>query len=550
MPRLDTSLPDIKALEARRLAEQAKLDQARGAAERNRLGQFATPPALALAIAEHVRKLRESRGHRDPIRFLDPALGTGAFFEALRRAFPGNSIARAVGVELDPAFAAVASELWGGLGLDVTVGDFTRLEPPPIERRANLILANPPYVRHHHLDRVAKRALAEAVDRRLGLKVNGLAGLYGYFLLLADAWLADGGLAVWLVPSEFLDVNYGEALRSYLASRVTLLHVHRFHPSDGQFGDALVTSAVVAFEKSPSPASHRPRMTFGGSLSHPERSESVPLETLRGSKKWSRFPADDDDHRPSLASPGVTLGDLFAIKRGIVTGANAFFILPRDEALGRGIPRAFLTPILPSPRHLLDGVIEAEGDGDPRLPRPLVLVDCDRPEAEVRRSSPALAAYLDLGRVRGLDAGYLTSRRAPWYAQERREPAPFLCTYMARPRPDAPPFRFFWNRSRATAPNVFLLLYPKPPLRRLLEARPDLYPVLFDRLRAIPARHLIGEGRVYGGGLHKIEPRELAALPAGEIAQGLGSAEFKSGADACRVRTLPDGSPGSRAGSS
>ncbi len=549
MPRTEATPPDINTLETRRLAEQARLDGLRGAAERNKLGQFATPPALALAIAEHARRLREGRGHRDPVRFLDPALGSGAFFEALRRAFLGGSIAEASGIEIDPAFASVGSRLWGGSGLDVTVGDFTRLEPPS-KPRANLILANPPYVRHHHLNRDAKSHLAEAVHRRLGVKINGLAGLYAYFLLLADAWLAEGGLAVWLVPSEFLDVNYGEALRNYLASRVTLLHVHRFRPADGQFGDALVTSAVVAFEKTPPPPSHRPRMSFGGPLDRPERAESVPLAALRASKKWSGFPGDEVGPRPDFPPSGVTLGDLFAIRRGIVTGANAFFILPLDEALGRGIPRAFLRPILPSPRHLTEGVIEAGGDGYPRLSRPLALVDCDRPEDELRRSAPGLAAYLDLGRGRGLDAGYLTSRRAPWYAQERREPAPFLCTYMARPRTDAPPFRFFWNRSEATAPNVFLLLYPKPPLRCLLEARPDLQAVLFERLRAIPARDLIGEGRVYGGGLHKIEPRELAALPL-DVWSDLDVPGLYSGSHSCRARrkgtgTRPEeGPPGS-----
>jgi adenine-specific DNA-methyltransferase len=505
---------------SRRLVEQARLDLLRSPAERNRLGQFATPPALALAIAEHAAKLRTGRGHRRPIRFLDPAVGTGAFFEALRLAFPGDLIQRSTGVELDPAFASVARRLWGGSGLEVIRDDFTKLEPPP-DRRSNLILANPPYVRHHHLGLEAKRGLAEAVARRVGVEVNGLAGLYAYFLLLADAWLEVGGLALWLVPSEFLDVNYGRALRSYLADRVTLLHVHRFRPSDGQFGDALVTSAVVAFEKTLPTPSHRPLMTFGGSLARPERSASVPLETLRASGKWSRFPLESPDPPPT-SGPSTTLGDLFAIKRGLVTGANAFFILPVDEALALWLPARFLKPILPSPRHLSEGVIEADADGSPRLPRPLVLVDCDRAEAEVRRDFPSLAEYLEAGRARGLDRGYLASRRTPWYAQERREPAPFLCTYMARPRPDAPPFRFFWNRSKATAPNVFLLLYPRGPLKTLLEARPDLHPTLFDRLRAIPARHLVGEGRVYGGGLHKIEPRELAALPASEVVRGLG----------------------------
>ena len=515
-----TMTPPDSLVATPRLLEQARLDQLRSPLQRNRLGQFATPPGLALAVAEHAARLRRSRGVRGAVRFLDPALGTGAFFEALRLAFPAEGVARAVGVELDPAFASAARGLWAGAGLEVIAGDFAALDPPRPDRRFDLILANPPYVRHHHLGLDAKRTLGEAVASRLGLKVNGLAGLYAYFLLLADAWLAEGGLGLWLIPSEFLDVNYGRALREYLLDRVTLLHVHRFRPAEAQFGDALVTSAVVAFEKSPPPLGHRPLMTFGGSLARPDRSSNVPLDVLRGSSKWSRFPTDDAPVR--VISPGsVKLGDLFAIKRGVVTGANAFFILPRAEALARGLPSGDLRPILPSPRHLVDGVIEADPDGHPRLSRPLVLVDCERPEAEVRQGSPALADYLDLGRARGLPSGYLASRRTPWYAQERRDPAPFLCTYMGRPRPDAPPFRFFWNRSRATAPNVFLLLYPKGPLKALLDARPELLPLVFDRLRAIPSHQLVGEGRVYGGGLHKIEPRELAALPAGDLAAGL-----------------------------
>lgn len=38
---------------------------------------------------------------------------------------------------------------------------------------------------------------------RLGLRISGVAGLH-QSLLVADAWLADGGPAIWLIPSEFM----------------------------------------------------------------------------------------------------------------------------------------------------------------------------------------------------------------------------------------------------------------------------------------------------------------------------------------------------------
>jgi hypothetical protein len=64
----------------------------------------------------------------------------------------------------------------------------------------NVILANPPYVRHHHLSCEEKERLRALTFRMTGINVHGLAGLYVYFVLLATAWMADGGYAAWLIP--------------------------------------------------------------------------------------------------------------------------------------------------------------------------------------------------------------------------------------------------------------------------------------------------------------------------------------------------------------
>ena len=52
---------------------------------------------------------------------------------------------------------------------------------------------------------------------------------------------------------------------------------------------------------------------------------------------------------------------------------------------------------------------------------------------------------------------------------------------------------------------------------RLTAARPDLAPIVFSHLQSLAGAHLIKEGRVYGGGLHKMEPKELANLPAAAL---------------------------------
>jgi hypothetical protein len=495
--------------EAQRQAIQERLDAVKSAGERNRLGQFATPPKLALDIARYALALRQGMPH---VSFLDPAVGTGSFYSALRQTFPPDAIAHAAGIEIDPAFADAAKGLWEASGLRIIRGDFTRLSP---DRLYNLILTNPPYVRHHHLDREDKERLKSLVAARFHLNISGLAGLYAHFLLLCDAWLAPGGLAVWLIPSEFMDVNYGAAVKTYLTEHVTLLHIHRYCPSDVQFCDALVTSAIVVFEKTPPPDHHQVRFSFGGPITDPTTSGLIPLAPLRQARKWSSLvhnstPGEEQSH---------TLGDFFSIKRGIATGANSFFILERAEAARKGIPAQYLRPILPSSRHLLDAVIESEPDGFPRLEEPLAIIDCDLPEEIIQRQYPAFWKYLEQGKEQGIHATYLASRRSPWYSQEKRGAAPFLSTYMGRQGCNGNPFRFFWNKSQAVAANVYLLLYPKGELKAALDAQPDLYPIIFSRLQSLTGEHLIKEGRVYGGGLHKLEPRELANLPAGEIAQ-------------------------------
>jgi hypothetical protein len=497
-------------LEAQRMSIQELLDAAKSAAERNRLGQFATPPDLALDIARYAFDLWQGRS--DPASFLDPAIGTGSFYSALRRTFPQQAVADACGVEVDPPFASAAKRLWEGSGLRMVSADFTRLSP---DRLYNLVLTNPPYVRHHHLDRGDKERLKTLTADRFGLDISGLAGLYAHFLLLSDAWLSPGGLAIWLIPSEFMDVNYGIAIKTYLTEHVKLLHIHRYCPSDVQFCDALVTSAILVFEKAPPPDHHQVRFSFGGPITNPASSRMIALVALRQAKKWTGL------CNGSSAAPEEphTLGDFFSIKRGLATGANAFFILERDEAIRRGIPAEFLRPILPSSRHLPNAVIDADPNGYPRLSKPLAIIDCDLPEEVIQRRHPDFWRYLEQGKAQGIHSGYLASRRTPWYSQEKRGPAPFLCTYMGRQGSNGNPFRFFWNKSQAAAANVYLMLYPKAEMKAALDARPGLYPIIFAHLQSLTGEHLIKEGRVYGGGLHKMEPKELANLPAGEIAR-------------------------------
>ncbi len=501
----------LTSVEDRRLTLQAALDAEKSQAERNKLGQFATPPGLASDLLAYGRSLLAPDAR---VRFLDPAIGTGSFYSALLREFPAERIEAAEGFEIDPHYGEPACELWAQHPLSITLGDFTAAKPPKEGRGFNLVICNPPYVRHHHMDKAAKARLLAATAASSGIQMAGLAGLYCYFLGLSHAWMETDGIAGWLIPSEFMDVNYGVPVKRYLLSQVELIRIHRFDPNELQFGDALVSSAVVWFRKQRPEAAHQIEFSFGGTLAAPKVSRMVPLSALQGAAKWTSLATDG----VRAVNNGLRLADFFDIKRGLATGDNRFFIMTRDQIAAHGLPFEFFKPILPGPRYLESDIIEADVDGVPKIERQLFMLDCRLPESEVEARYPTLAAYLKTGRDT-VGETYLCSRRSPWYAQENRPPAPFVCTYMGRNmKKRAKPFRFILNWSRATAANVYLLLYPKPVMTRALASDPTLGQKVWEFLNAIDATTLLGEGRVYGGGLYKLEPKELANVPADAIA--------------------------------
>jgi len=507
-------------LETERLALQQRLDDSKTQAERNRLGQFATPTRLALDIMQLAGHLL---GRRTAIRFLDPAIGTGSFYSAVLTVFPPSRIRWARGFEIDPHYGRPAKALWAGRGLDIELADFTALTPPSDESgRADLIVCNPPYVRHHHLSRQEKVRLSRATTRACGVSLTGRSGLYCHFLGLCHAWLAEGGVALWLVPGEFMDMNYGTPLKHYLLDRVTLERIHRFDPFDAQFVDALVSSAVIAYRKALPMDGHAVRFTYGGTLAEPRLRRDVTIDMLTPKRKWSGLAAAGAD---GAAEPVTRLADLFRIRRGVATGANDLFILPVAKAEALGLPGEVLRPILPSPRLLNVDEVDSDSRGLPRIDRPHVLIDCSLPADEVRRCYPRLWAYLSGGAARGIRDRYLCRHRDPWYAQERRLPAPLLCTCMGRRKGDRPTFRFILNHSQAVAANGYLMLYPRPPLAQAIAGDRTRLRAVWQALASADAESLIGVGHVYGGGLHKVEPRELAAASAAAVLQVVPEAE-------------------------
>ena len=478
-------------VEERLFALQSELDKSKTKEERNFLGQFATPYRLASNIVAHLKKY-----FHKPAKFLEPSIGLGTFFAAVLENM--DKVDRAVGYEIDPLACKMAEKLWGNR-IKIICKDFLASEPPT--ELYNLIVANPPYSRHHHIDKGYKKWLKEYVYASTGINISSLAGLYCYFLILSCKWLEKGGVSCWLIPTEFMDVNYGEAIKNFLLKKVNLLEIHKFSAEDVLFSDAMVTSCVVIFKNEPSSGSVM--FTTGGSLDKPDRRVEIEKTELSEKEKWTRL----FDGSVVKENTAPKIGDFFTVKRGLVTGGNDFFIVNQDVVDKYHIPKSFLKNILPSPRFVnVDKVTREYFDKNRTY-----LFSSELPPEYIKCHYPSAARYIEYGEKKKVNEGYICKSRNVWYSCENRKSSVFLLTYMSR-NTDAHPFRFIWNDSDALATNGYLQIQPLPMYASFFK-NPKNVEKVWKFLNSLPSQIFEDYGRVYGGGLHKIEPKELLKIP-------------------------------------
>lgn len=269
----------IKEIESLRQRLQKEIDASKSIDFRRAMGQFSTPHALSRQIVSATKQY--FKGRTAPVRLLETSMGIGSFVASALMVMP-KLIKEVCGYELDADFYNAAVRIWKGQSVKVVRGDFTKAVPNP---EYDFVLSNPPYVRHHALGSAEKMRLQRLVYETLGIKISGLAGLYCHFMLLSYLWMKPGAIGVWLIPSEWMTVNYGSALREFLTRRVKTLRIHRFDAEDVRFSDALVSSCVVWFMKT-EPDGSDVRFTFGSNIEKPTSEKKVSVIDLQGAQKW------------------------------------------------------------------------------------------------------------------------------------------------------------------------------------------------------------------------------------------------------------------------
>lgn len=457
---------------------------------RKQFAQFFTPVPIADLMA------RWLCGNKHLTTVLEPAFGLGVFSRLL---LSQNTALTIEGFDIDEKIIAESIKLFGGNhNILISKQDYISSS---WEKQYDGIICNPPYFKFHDYDNLTATAI---VNEKLKIGCSGFTNLYAYFLVKSIHQLKPGGRCAYIIPSEFMNSDYGVRIKDYLLKSKCLRHIVVFDFSEQLFDDAITTSAILLCAKD----ENNEFVSFynakcGDDLkkvsqlisSYPcsiDGCVTYRATDIQAAVKWKAYYQPQNQ---SIFHDLVPFSTFAKVTRGIATGANDFFVFNKEKASKYKIPLTCLKPCI---CHCTDipKAFFCQQDFNRLMDsnKNVFLFD------GMGSMAASVISYIRKGEDDKCNERHLTRNRTPWYSLEKREPAPIWVSVFSRDK-----LRFVRNTSNATNLTTFHCIYPKNTIFDTISV--DL---LFAYLVTNTA-HLIflDNGREYGKGLNKFEPNDL-----------------------------------------
>lgn len=459
---------------------------------RRKNGQYFTPLPVAEIMSEWVSTCM-------PNSLLDPAIGLGIFPRAYER-LAENPFVEWRGFDIDPHLVEQTRTTLKHLSGNVTVSEEDFLQSS-WETSYDGIMANPPYfkLRLHE----NKQELLQTFEEKLGFRLPGNTNIYNLFILKALEQLQEGGRAAFLVPFEFLNADYGYAIKKYLVDHHLLRYVVVTDLDFKWFDDAITTSCLLLCSREQendlveflSVTSFQDLEEITAHIKGEKKSDLNPkryaVDQLDPKTKWRSYYQENVLDSFKNVKPFYHFGKA---SRGIATGANDFFCITESEQRKWNLPQLFLVPCLTKAAHAKAPFFQTEDwvklKGEDRAVQ-LLQIDPFQLDENLRK-------YIQYGERNSFHERYLTKNRKPWYKPEKRKPAPILFRVFNRNR-----LQFIRNEASILHLTPFHSVY----LHEEYEGEVDIIMAYF--LTNIAELIIKESRREYGDGLLKFEPNDI-----------------------------------------
>lgn len=461
------------------------------------LGAFYTPRALAEYIANWA-----VRGRSD--RVLEPSAGDGVFLEAAISSLVGYGASKhevwqcLQGFEISKASSKEAVERASGLGFDLDIRnkDFLSISPSP---KYDAVIGNPPYVRYRNVDERQKKAIA-AISRESHVDISPQSSIWMPFVIHSTSFLREGGRIGFVLPAEFLSVNYAAPLRAFMLESFSCVELITFEEAVfPEIQEEVVVLLASGWGKGRSSSISWKQCRGLDSLKDVVAKNYRPRSSF---EKWTSLFASRDAEKAmeDLHECGhfAKLGDWGKVSLGIVTGNNGYFALSEDDMDRHGLSSEDVLPLSqPGSRHLrrLDFSIDDWAELREKGSKSYLFFPGNEP-------TPAAKRYIDHGRDCEIDKTYKCRKRGVWWRVPLGEKPDAFFTCMNSYGPN-----ICYNSAGVYVLNSCHGIYFNDDIGMELQR---MFPIACLNSMTMFDAEIVG--RAYGGGMLKLEPREAANL--------------------------------------
>jgi adenine-specific DNA-methyltransferase len=455
-------------------------------AHRKKFAQFFTPKPIATLMSNWLL------GNKSLKTVLEPAFGLGIFSRTL---LAKKDDLKIKGFDIDENILKEAKTYFKThKNISLFLQDYMLND---WESKFDGIICNPPYLKFHDYDN--KKILNE-VEKKLNFKFNGFTNLYAFFLLKSIFQLKKDGRAAYIIPSEFLNSDYGKLVKEYLIKTNTLRHLFVIDFKENVFDDAITTASIL-FLANDNNSSEINITTISSKTdlqsiksyveSYPNQKGEFTLKTvdLDPKIKWRKY--YQIQHSINFKNL-VSFSSYAKVVRGIATGANDFFTFNETKVQEFGIPYENLMPCICKSKDVKGNFFMLSDFNNLKTNNQLTYLFNG-----LNNKNKNVSNYIKKGEIDKINERYLTKSRNPWYSLENRPPAPIWVSVFNRTG-----VKFIRNEANISNLTNFHCVYPTN-----LNINNDL---LFAYLLTDIAKEIFSDnGREYGRGLNKFEPNDL-----------------------------------------
>lgn len=363
-------------------------------------GSFYTPTSLIEYMVEY------ARSRITPHSILEPSAGDGRFAKALHF--------------FDCPITLVEVEEHKVADLRSTYSDFCEIVNADYldfafnqNQTYDLVIGNPPYIRKKVIPQGQRDSSLKLLDY-FKLSHDLFQNIWVSFILGALKNLSPNGAIFFVLPFEFLQVQYAEKLREFLEGQFNTIEITTFE--DSVFSEIEQDICLVYLRNEQQGRPYIKYTTLVSDTNTTKTFESI-IQRNKPLKKWSNCILNDAETETLLkaASHFPKIKTFGEISPGIVTGANSYFVLPKDQIdalnVAENLKLSVLTKGSYVPSLLLFKTSDFESVETHQKRTRLLNLNA----AEERAFSQELKKYLKAGEEKKIHERYKCKQRKRWF---------------------------------------------------------------------------------------------------------------------------------------